>query len=99
MPTLLALPDARRTPITRGEGRLGRSDYLVNWRSAVAGSVLCQADAECSGDPGDCLKGGMVAEAVGEPAEAMQAAATSAVAPLASGAAAQIGSGRGRLTE
>jgi hypothetical protein len=31
MPTLLALPDARRTPITRGEGRLGRSDYLVNW--------------------------------------------------------------------
>jgi hypothetical protein len=35
MPTLLALPDARRTPITRGEGRLGRSDYLVNW--AVSG--------------------------------------------------------------
>ena len=65
MPTLLALPDARRTPITRGEGRLGRSDYLVNW--AGGGSVPCQAGAGCSGDPGDCLERGLVADAAGEP--------------------------------
>jgi len=81
MPTLLALPDARRTPITRGEGRLGRNDYLVNW----AGGGSCHARLVPN-----ALATRVIALSVvwsltrpGGQAQAMQAAATSAVAPLA----------------
>ena len=59
----------------------------------------CQAGAGCSGDPGDCLERGLVADAVGGQAQARAEHFFYPFLdrPLASGAAAQIGSGRGRF--
>jgi hypothetical protein len=45
-----------------GEG----GECLVE-RSAGGGFVPCQIGAECSGEPGDCLACGLVADAVGQP--------------------------------
>src|SRR6266568_1295717 len=36
-------------------------------RSAAGGFVPCQVGADCSGEPGDCLAGGLVADAIGKP--------------------------------